>query len=249
MQLVHLEPVEDAALDRLDQVARLEPRLLARVAADEARALEHDVVELAAARIVRADCADERPGSQPLPAQHGILRRRRRDDDVQFPRVAMTLARLGPDFLAERLEPFLVSAVRDDAIDRGNRRADRRDLALRLPAAADHPEAARLRPCEIAGRDAARRSRPQLAELVCLDHRDEPWLLGGEETDDERRPAREPRVRLEAGKPEPRVGGGHEREHAVLELDPAPRLELEHAHGLTLERALNRGERVLGRDE
>ena len=49
LQLVHLEPVEDAALDRLDQVARLEPRLLDRVAADERGALEHDVVELARA--------------------------------------------------------------------------------------------------------------------------------------------------------------------------------------------------------
>ena len=49
LELVHLEPVEDAALDRLDQVARLEPRLLERVAADERRALEHRVVELACA--------------------------------------------------------------------------------------------------------------------------------------------------------------------------------------------------------
>ena len=49
LQLVHLEPVEDAACDGLDQVARLEPRLLARVAADEGRSLEHDVVQLARA--------------------------------------------------------------------------------------------------------------------------------------------------------------------------------------------------------
>ena len=60
LQLVHLEPVEDAGLDRLDQVGRLEPRVLDRVAADERRALEHDVVELAAPAVVRADGAHER---------------------------------------------------------------------------------------------------------------------------------------------------------------------------------------------
>ena len=48
LQLVHLEPVEDAALDRLDQVARLELACSTRVAADERGALEHGVVELAA---------------------------------------------------------------------------------------------------------------------------------------------------------------------------------------------------------
>ena len=82
VQLVHLEPVEDAPLDGLDQVARLEPRLLDRVAADEDGALEHGVVELARARLVRADRADERAGLQPLAAEHGILGGRDRDDDV-----------------------------------------------------------------------------------------------------------------------------------------------------------------------
>ena len=38
VQLLHLEPVENSLLDRLDQVARLLPRLLAGVAADEGRA-------------------------------------------------------------------------------------------------------------------------------------------------------------------------------------------------------------------
>ena len=40
MELVDLEPVEHALGDRLDQVARLEPRLVAGVDADERRTLE-----------------------------------------------------------------------------------------------------------------------------------------------------------------------------------------------------------------
>src|SRR5439155_15160666 len=51
LQLVHLEPVERARLDRLDQVGRLDSRLLERVAADERGTLERDVVELATARM------------------------------------------------------------------------------------------------------------------------------------------------------------------------------------------------------
>ena len=59
LQLVHLEPVEDAGSHRLDQVARLDPRLLERVAAHERRALEHRVVELAPAPMVRTHGEDE----------------------------------------------------------------------------------------------------------------------------------------------------------------------------------------------
>ena len=82
-ELVHLEPVEHAALDRLDQVARLEPRVLERVAADEGRALEHDVVELARASASFAPTAQtSAPGAQPLAAQHRVARGRDRDDDV-----------------------------------------------------------------------------------------------------------------------------------------------------------------------
>ena len=61
-ELVHLEPVEHALRDGLDQVARLDLRVVDRVAADEGGALEHGVVELAGLRTVRAGRADERPG-------------------------------------------------------------------------------------------------------------------------------------------------------------------------------------------
>src|SRR6266511_2926871 len=72
LELVYLEPVEYPGLDRLDQVGRLEPRVLDRVAADEARALEYHVVELAAAAVVCTDRAHERTRPQPLAPKHGV---------------------------------------------------------------------------------------------------------------------------------------------------------------------------------
>src|SRR5712691_4616138 len=101
LQLVHLEPVEHARRDGLDQVARLLLGLLEGVAADEARALEHDVVELAGAPIVRADRADERAQAEPFAAQHRVLRGRGRHDDVLPARLVRALGRLGAHALAE----------------------------------------------------------------------------------------------------------------------------------------------------
>ena len=155
MELVHLEPVEDAALDGLDQVSRLDLRLLDRVAADEDGALEDDVVELARLRPVRADGADERPRLEPFAAENGILRGRDRDDDVLLGRVAVALAGLGADLLAERAQALLRPAVGDDSLDPGQRLPDARDLALGLPAAADDAERARA----VCGRGTSRRPR------------------------------------------------------------------------------------------
>ena len=117
LELVHLQPVEHALADRLDQVARLDLRVRERVAADEGRALEHRVVELARLRPVRAGRADERAGLQPLAAQDRVARRRDRDDDVLRRRVAVTLSGLGADLAAERVELLLVAAVGDDLLD------------------------------------------------------------------------------------------------------------------------------------
>src|SRR5215213_2530390 len=64
-ELVHLQPVEHPALDRLDEIARLDLRLLLRVAAHERSALEDRVVELTRLDAVRAHGADERAGLQP----------------------------------------------------------------------------------------------------------------------------------------------------------------------------------------
>ena len=82
LELVHLEPVEHALRHGLDQVAGLDLRVVERVAADERRALEDGVVELARLRVVRARRADERARLQPLAAQHRVARGRDRDDHV-----------------------------------------------------------------------------------------------------------------------------------------------------------------------
>ena len=100
---MHFQPVEHAGFDRLDQVARLEPRLLDGVAADEGSALQEDVVQLAVPRVVRADRADQRAGLKPLAAEHRVARGRGRDDDVLRGGVAVTLTRLRPDLAAELL--------------------------------------------------------------------------------------------------------------------------------------------------
>src|SRR5581483_6857554 len=176
LELVHLEPVEEALLDGLDQVAGLAPGVLARVAADEGRALEHGVVELAPAPVVRADGADERARREPLAAQHRVLRRRDRDDDVLDGRVAVRLGGLAAVLAAERLEPLPVAAVDDHALDPRQRLPDAGDLRGGLPAAADHPEARRAGTREVARRDAGGRAGAQLPELVGLDHRLEAGL-------------------------------------------------------------------------
>ena len=109
-----------------------------RVAADERRALEHGVVELALRRMVRADRADERALSQPVAAQHRILRSRRRDDDVARSTASRCdSAGLGADARAELLERRLRAAEGDDLLERRHRGADALHLRLRLEAAAD----------------------------------------------------------------------------------------------------------------
>ena len=187
---MHLEPVEHAPLNRFDQIARLDPRLFDRVAADEDRALEHDVVQLPRAPLVGTDRADERSGLEPLAAEDGIPGRGCRDDDVLLGRVTMTLAGLGSDFLAEGAEALLGAAVGDDAFDAGECRADAGDLALRLPAAAEDAERARVLPREVLRRDPAGGTRSQLAELVGLDHRGQLRTLEVEEEHAEGRAAR-----------------------------------------------------------
>ena len=54
--------------------------------------------------------------------------------------VAVALARLGADLLAELRQPLLVAAVRDRLLDPGQRLADAGDLGAGLAAAADHAE-------------------------------------------------------------------------------------------------------------
>ena len=185
---MHLEPVEDAALDRLDQVARLALRLLERVAADERGALEDDVVELARVRVVRADRADERARLQPLAAQHRIARGRDGDDDVLRGGVAVALGRLGAGARAEGGEPVGRAAVGDDALDRRHGRADAGDLAP--PASRSRSRrASRARTGEVPRRDAARGAGAQLAERSASITADELGLARRRATTTKRAPS------------------------------------------------------------
>ena len=68
VQLVHLEPVEHATRDGLDQIARFDLCLRAQVATYERRPLENHIVELPPCGLVCADTAHEATRLQPLPA-------------------------------------------------------------------------------------------------------------------------------------------------------------------------------------
>src|SRR5204862_6504339 len=144
------------------------------------------------------DRADERACAQPLAAQHRIARRGRRDDDIARGRVLVALPRLGIVLLAKGAQALLGPAVGDHAFELRERGADAGDLGLRLPAATDHAEAARAARGEVLRRDAARRTRAQLPELVRLEHRDELGRVGAEEEDDEARAVAEAGVDLRA---------------------------------------------------
>src|SRR5215210_6789809 len=114
----------------------------------------------------------------------------------------MTLAALGSDLLAKGAEILLRAAIGHDALDPGHGLSDARHLALGLPATADDAERARVPLGEVLAGDAARCPGAQLSQLVGLDHGRELRTLGVEEDDDERRSARQPRIRLHPGEPE-----------------------------------------------
>ena len=127
LELVHLEPVEQALGHGLDQVAGLDPRVGQRVAADERRPLENGVVELPRPRVVRAGGAHERARPEPLAAQHRIARGRDRDDHVRLGGLAVALGRFGADLVAELGQPLGRPAVRDRLLDARQGLADARD--------------------------------------------------------------------------------------------------------------------------
>ena len=90
--------------------------------------------------------------------------------------VAVALAGLGAGALAEGREPLGGAAVGDDPLERRHRRADRRDLALGLPAAADHAERSSRPRARGASRrrrsrrrcEAGRAGRPRSRPRACL---------------------------------------------------------------------------------
>ena len=163
--------------------------------------------------------------------------------------VAVALAGLGADLLAEREQALLGPAVGDDPLDRRQRLADARDLALRLPAAADHAERARAFAGEVLRRDPARCAGAQLAHPVRLDHRRELGPGQVEEHDDERRARRQGRVRLEAGQSQLLVHRGHDRERALAGASPCARTVPDRTARLPLEARLDRRERVGRREQ
>ena len=185
--------------------------------------LEDDVVELAAAPVVRADRADERAGTEPFATEYRVRGRGRRDHDVAQGRILVALSGLGAVLGAEGTQPVPGAAIRDDALDVRQRRADAEDLRLRLPAAADHAEARRPARGEVPGRDAARRTGAQLAQLVGLDDRDELGRGGAEEEDGEACALTEAGVDLRARVTELEVCGGHDGERTAVEPQAVPR--------------------------
>jgi hypothetical protein len=137
--------------------------------------------------------------------------------------------------------------VDEDALDRRQHLPDARHLRLGLPPAADHAEARRAVPREVARRDGGGRARAELAEPVGLDHRLE---ASGrrEEHDRERRSRGRPGVRLEPGKAELPVDAGHDRVLPLLEREPRPGSVVDGVAGEPPEAFLDRGD-GLGRRE
>ena len=138
-----------------------------------------------------------------------------------FCRLAMALRRLGVDSAAEGGEALGCPAVRHNPLERRDGSADARHLRLRLVPAPDDAQSARSSFREIPSRNAARGSRPEAAERVCLDHGSELRLRGVEETDDEQSAFGKGRIDLRPGQAEPEIGGGHVRKRSVVEAQAA----------------------------
>ena len=212
-------------LDRLDQVAGFQLRVVERVATDEGGAFEDRVVELACLRPVRPRRADERAGLEPFAAQNRIARGRDRHDDVLGRRFTVALGRLGADLAAEGVQPLLVTAVGNDLLDRRHRLPDARNLRARLRPAADHPQRADAGPRKVLRRDGLH--LPALEE-----HDHEGHALTGRD------------VGLHAGEAPATVDGRHDGKRAAVEPDAVARHVFDLAGGEPAERVLARCDRI-----
>ena len=102
---------------------------------------------------------------------------------------------------------------------------------------------------EVPGRDAARRTGAQLAELVRLEHRDELRGVGAEEEDDEARTLAEAGVDLRACVAELEVGGSHDGERTAFQPQAIPGPVLDAASRHPAEARLDRFHGVGRRQE
>ena len=141
------------------------------------------------------------------------------------------------------------AAVGDDALDRGQPGANRPDLRLGLPAAADHAQRARSTPGEMLRRDAARGSGPSLPGRIGFEHGCELAGAKVEERDGEEGASSGSGVGLDAGVAELAVDRGHDCEAAVVESEPPPRYVLDGATRHPEQARLHHRHRLSGRDQ
>jgi hypothetical protein len=189
------------------------------------------------------------PSLSHSPRQDRIARAGHGHDDVGVGGLAVGLGRLGAEPLAERPQPLLGPAIRDDAVERRDGGPDALHLGLGLEAAADDAERSASRAREVPGGDAARRAGAQPAQVVGLDHRGELAPGGVEQHDHERRPRIRRGIGLEAGQLELPVNRGHHRQGAAVEALARARPVVRRASGKAMEALLDRLERVLRREE
>jgi hypothetical protein len=212
VKLVHLEPVEHAVRDGLDQIGRLDPRLVDRVAAYEGGAVEHGVVELATARMIRADRADQSAVRQPIAAEDGILRRRHRHDDVLLlGGAAVGLGCLGAIRAQELREVGPGAAERRHGLDRRDRCAVHATCVSAWkpqPTTPSRLAPERARYFAATPLAAPVRSCPSTFASIT---RDAVAAIGVEQHDDERGVAGDGAVGLRPGEAEPAVDLRHER--------------------------------------
>ena len=95
--------------------------------------------------------------------------------------------------------------------------------------------------------DRGRSRGAQLSERVGFEHRNDLGLVDRHQDDEERRAARRPRERLQAGEPEPAVDAGHDRELPIGNRQAHTRRVVDLAAGEARERSLDRVRRHGGR--
>ena len=250
VELLYLEPVELPGGDGLDQVARLEPGVLERVAADERRPGDHLGVELPGSRVVRADRADEGAVREPVAAEHGILRRRRGDDDVARrrprPDCSATSAPCRSANASARARVRLETTTR--SID---------GTAARIAASWDSAcQPAPIRPRLFAsGRARCFAATPLAAPVRTCPSRSaaisavsEPSSRP-EQADDELQRLSDDRIALEPGHAEPTVSRRHHGEVPALDREPPARHQLHLGGGDPQEAVLDHRHGLAGRDE